>query len=169
MRDTIRRFLEGMPGVMARRSLSPTLDAIGNTASSQMLSSAALTTNTAVAKTGISDTYGIIDKTLVKIAASTNMPALVGTVTNATFGGWAFYSDASGNLTSSLLTQGATLGAVGFPSTPLKQALIGFVIINPTGAGNFIGGTTSLTDGTVVPNAVFCNCNAVPEPTLRVY
>jgi len=33
--------------------------------------------------------------------------------------------------------------------------MIGFAIINPTGTGNFVGGTTPLDDATVVPNAVY--------------
>ena len=36
---------------------------------------------------------------------------------------------------------------------PDGDAFFGFIIVNPTGTGNFVGGTTALDDGTVVPNA----------------
>lgn len=45
-------------------------------------------------------------------------------------------------------------------------AVFGYVIINPTGTGNFVGGTTALDDGTVVPNAVYVN---TPFPFLPGY
>ncbi len=44
-----------------------------------------------------------------------------------------------------------------FPTVPTNEAVLGFVEINPTGSGNFVGGTTALDDGTVVPNAVYVN------------
>jgi hypothetical protein len=41
--------------------------------------------------------------------------------------------------------------------------MIGFVIVNPTGTGDFVGGTTDLDDATVAPNAVYVN---TPFPIL---
>ena len=50
------------------------------------------------------------------------------------------------------------LGGTGTPVTVIDgEVVIGYVIINPTGTGNFVGGTTELDDSTVVPNAVFVN------------
>ena len=94
---------------------------------------------------------------LLSIAANTDMAALSGTVTNAKFNVYCFYIDSAGTLTSAMGTEGASLGAVVFPSTPADKACIGFIIVNPTGTGNFVGGTTALDDATVVPNVVYVN------------
>lgn len=99
----------------------------------------------------------IAGETLVSIAANTDMAALVGTVTNAKFNVYAFFVDAAGAVTTSMGTEGATLAAVIFPSVPANKACIGFIIVNPTGTGNFVGGTTALDDATVVPNVVYVN------------
>lgn len=109
----------------------------------------------ALAKTGAAISYYLANGILQKIAAATDMPALVGSVTNAKFNVYCFFVDQAGVTTSLMGTEGATLAAVRFPQFPLKKALIGFIIINPTGTGPFVGGTTALDDGTVVPNAVF--------------
>lgn len=96
-------------------------------------------------------------ETLVSIAANTDMAALSGTVTNAKFNVFMFYVDAAGTLTSAMGTEGATLAAVVVPDAPANKATIGFIIVNPTGTGNFVGGTTALDDATVVPNVVYVN------------
>ena len=48
----------------------------------------------------------------------------------------------------------------------MGKALIGFVVINPTGTGNFVGGTTPLDDATVVPNAAYVNTTEGFDPTV---
>lgn len=101
--------------------------------------------------------YAVVDGAIVTKAAGTNMPALVGTVTNATFNVFVFSVNAAGTLATRMGVAGATLAAVQFPEIPSTEAVIGFVIINPTGTGDFVGGTTNLDDVTVVPNAVFIN------------
>lgn len=103
--------------------------------------------------------------TLVSKAANTDMAALAGTVTNAKFNVFAFFGDSAGTLTTSMGTEGDTLAAVVFPTVPANKALIGFVIINPTGTGDFVGGTTPLDDATVVPNAVYVDCVGAFDPT----
>ena len=117
-----------------------------------------------VAKTGGSDCYALADGVLQKIAASTDMPALSGTVTNATFNVFAFFIDSGGTKTSAMGNAGTTLAGVTFPQFPTKKACIGFIIINPTGTGDFVGGTTALDDGTVVPNAVYVSLLAGFDP-----
>lgn len=109
--------------------------------------------SSAVVKT-VNTVYGQIGAALFSKAAA-DMAALVGTVTNAKFNVYVFMVDAAGTLTTSMGTEGATLGAVVFPAVAATKAVIGFVIINPTGTGNFVGGTTALDDGTVTPNAVY--------------
>lgn len=111
----------------------------------------------AVVKTGATAYYGICRGILVTKAAATDMPALVGTVTNAKFNVFAFFIDSAGAVTSQMGTEGATLAAVGIPVPPVGQATIGLVVINPTGTGNFVGGTTALDDATVVPTAAYIN------------
>lgn len=97
--------------------------------------------------------------------ATTDMAALSGTVTNAKFNVYCFFIDSAGTLTSAMGTEGATLGAVVFPAFDPSKVCIGFVIINPTGAGNFVGGTTALDDAGVVPNAVYVNTVGAFNPT----
>lgn len=91
------------------------------------------------------------------LAAATDMAALSGTVTNAAFNVYVFSVDAAGNLYSQMGTEGATLALVKFPNVPDNRAILGYITINPTGTGNFVGGTTALDDGTVVPTAVYVN------------
>ena len=85
------------------------------------------------------------------------MAALAGTVTNAKFNVFAFTVNAAGTLATRMGVEGATLGGITFPTIPDGEVVIGYVIINPTGTGNFVGGTTVLDDATVVPNAVYVN------------
>jgi hypothetical protein len=101
---------------------------------------------------------------LVKKALDTDMAALAGTVTNALFNVFCHYIDSAGTLTTSMGQQATTLGGVAFPPTTDGLAMIGFTIINPTGTGDFVGGTTVLDDATVVPNAVFVNTQGAFDP-----
>lgn len=94
------------------------------------------------------------------LAANTDMPVLVGTVKNATFNVYVFSMDKAGTLYSQMGINnggGSTLQAVQWPNVPPNRAVIGFIIINPTGTGDFVGGTTSVVDATVVPNVVYVN------------
>lgn len=158
MIDTITRYLSGIASVSDRNALAKILNPIADRESSGPLSTAGLVIKaggSALAKTGASAFYAIAQGKLVKIAASTDMPALVGTVTNAKFNVFCFFVTSGGTVTSAMGTEGATLAAVKFPPIPVGAAQVGFIIINPTGTGNFVGGTTALDDATVVPNAVF--------------
>lgn len=109
----------------------------------------------ALSKTGAAISYGVANGTAVKIAASTDQAAYSGTVTNAKFNVFVQYIDSASVLTSVMGTEGATLGAVVWPATVANKTVVSYTIINPTGTGNFVGGTTALDDGTVVPNAVY--------------
>jgi hypothetical protein len=106
-------------------------------------------------------TYAYIEGALVaKTTAEIN---LSGTVTADMFNVFVLSMDSAGAVTATMGTEAATLGGVTFPDLPDGSAMIGFVIINPTGTGNFVGDTTDLDDGTVVPNAVYIN---TPYPFL---
>lgn len=101
---------------------------------------------------------------LVKQAAA-DMAALSGTVTNTKFNVFCFFIDSGGTLSTVMGTEGATLAAVQFPAFDGSKVCIGFVIINPTGTGNFVGGTTNLDDATVVPNAAYVNTTGSFNPS----
>jgi hypothetical protein len=90
---------------------------------------------------------------VTKAAAET---ALVGTVAEGVFNVYALFVDATGTLSTVMGTAGATLAAVVVPQANATRAMLGMVIVNPT-TGNFVGGTTDLDDGTVVPRAVYVN------------
>jgi hypothetical protein len=89
--------------------------------------------------------------------ATADCAALSGTVTNATFNVYVFSVLVDGTLKTRMGTGAATRAGVVFPTIPDGEVVIGFVEINPTGTGDFVGGTTALDDATVVPNAVYVN------------
>lgn len=99
----------------------------------------------------------MINGSVVVTAINTDMPALVGTVAADAFNVFAFFINSAGTLRTAMGTAGATASAVVFPAKVAGEALIGYVSINPTGTGDFVGGTTALDDATVVPTAVYVN------------
>jgi len=113
----------------------------------------------------VADTYCYVDGVLVKIAAASEV-TLAGTVTAAKFNVYALTVDSAGTVTATMGTEGATLGAVVMPAVPADEAMIGFVIINPTGTGDFVGATTDLDDGTVAPGAVYINTIGSLNPNI---
>lgn len=168
MLDTISRFMGGITEVAFRQNLLSVFNPIGDRLSTQYFSSAGLAIKAGaspIVKAGTLS-YASVQGKLVKVAANTDMAALSGTVTNAKFNVYAFFIDGAGALTSAMGTEGATLAAVIFPPFPEGKAFIGFVIINPTGTGNFVGGTTALDDATVVPNAAYVNSHGAYDPSI---
>jgi hypothetical protein len=111
--------------------------------------------SSALAKT-VNTIYFTIDGAMFSKAAA-DMAAVAGTVTNAKFNVYVFTVTSAGTVGTQMGTEAATLGGVVFPTVADGKAIIGFVIVNPTGTGNFVGGTTALDDGTVVPGAVYVN------------
>lgn len=101
--------------------------------------------------------YASIDGALVKKTTAEITLTTANNVANAKFNVIVLSMDASGTVTPTNGTEAATLGAVVFPEVPEDEVVLGFVIINPTGTGGFVGGTTDLDDGTVAPNAVYIN------------
>lgn len=95
------------------------------------------------------------------IVADTDSDAFVGTVTNATYNVFVVRSTGNADNTVAMGTAGATLAAVVWPTAAAASvATWGFIIIHPTGTGDFVGGTTALDDATVIPNAVYGNIYA---------
>jgi hypothetical protein len=156
--DTLVHGLEGIANSTTQYIIRNLFFPLFARQTSRALNSAGLVIKTggsAVAKTGSAACYLLANGILQKIAAATDMPALSGTVANAAFNVFCFFIDSAGTVTSQIGTAGATLAAVQFPQFAVKQALVGFIVINPTGTGDFVGGTTALDDGTVVPNAAY--------------
>lgn len=109
----------------------------------------------AVAKIANTVYFMIDGQVYTKTTADTS--ALAGTVTNAKYNVFVFTLNSGGTFHTYMGTEAATLGAVAFPSVPDGEVAVGFVIINPTGTGNFVGGTTALDDATVAPGALYVN------------
>lgn len=169
MTNTIGQYLNGLAAPEDRAAILPIVNAIGDRLSSCSLSSAGLTIKSGsspTVKTGASAWYGAAQGKLQTKAAATDMPALSGTVTNATFNVYVFVIDASGTVTAAMGTAGSTLARAVFPSIPEGKAVIGCVLIHPTGTGNFVGGTTNLDDATVVPNAAYVNVTGPFDPSV---
>lgn len=101
--------------------------------------------------------YTLHDGVLAKKTTAELTLTTAHNVANAKFNVLLVSVNSSGTATVTAGTEGATLGAVVFPAVPSGDACVGFVIINPTGTGGFVGGTTDLDDATVVPNAVYVN------------
>jgi len=93
--------------------------------------------------------------------AAADCAALSGTVTHGKFNVFVFSVSAAGTLATQMGTEASTFNGVVFPTISDGQAVYGIVVINPTGTGNFVGGTTNLDDGTVVPNAAFLDIAGV--------
>jgi hypothetical protein len=164
---TLIQNLAAFPGTLLQIAARRVVQALWDRQTSRPITSAGLVIKaggSALAKTGSSATYLLANGIMQKISGSTDMPALVGTVTNATFNMYCFFIDSAGNVTSQIGIAGTTLAKMKFPQMPQKKALIGFVIINPTGTGDFVGGTTALDDATVVPNAAFISPTAGFDP-----
>lgn len=143
-------------GGLANAELRSAIGELQTNAVDMVLNTAALAIGTSKPKVLIANTiYATIAGVLAK--KTTAEIVLAGTVTNAYFNVFVLSMDASGTVTASMGTEGATIGALVFPAVPADDVVIGFVIVNPTGTGNFVGGTTDLDDATVVPNAVYVN------------
>lgn len=169
MIGTIRQWLAGVPDAKTGNALNNMLSPIGDRISTQSLSSAGLAIKaggSAIVKTGAAACYALCKGKLVTKDAATDMAALSGTVTAAAFNVYCFFVDAAGTLTSAMGIEGATLAAVVFPPIQEGKAMLGFVIINPTGTGDFVGGTSALDDATIVPNAAYVNTIGAFDPTV---
>lgn len=152
MRNTIAQYLAKIGAGNDREALVPVLQAIAAQVNTQALNSAGLVIKagtSTLAKTGASDFYATVGGRLVKIAASTDMPALTGlTITANRFNVACFFVDASGATSVLFGTESAAIGTVKWPDFPIDKALIGFLLI--THSSTFTGGTTALDTATTV-------------------
>lgn len=168
MKESVRMWVNPIRDNPTREAVDALIGYLADRLNSVSLTSAGLVITTGgstTVKNG-SAWYGFADAKLVTKAANTNMAAFSGTVVNGTFNVFAHFSDAAGTLSTVMGTAGSTLSAVVVPEKPIGSALIGYTIINPTGTGNFVGGTTAIDNATVVPNAVFINAIGAFDSTL---
>lgn len=84
-------------------------------------------------------------------------------VTNAMYNLCLLCIDDNGDMQIAAGTEAATLVAVVLPDTPADSCVVAMLEVNPTGTGNFVGGTTDLDDATVVPNAVYSDLGGHPD------
>lgn len=165
MRDTIRRYLEGIAAQRDARAIRSVIDPLGERYSSQSLNSAGLTIHgggSTLVKSGASDYYAVAKGVLVKIAASTDMPALVGSITAAKFNVFCFFIDSAAVVTVAMGTEGAAIGNIVFPQFPDSKALVGWILV--TYASAFVGGTTPLDTATTV----YVNAAGAFDPSVLV-
>lgn len=153
MAKTITKDNSSLAQSTVRTALGKLQDAVVD----QLLNTAGLTLgSSSKPKLKIANTiYALVTGILVK--KTTAEIVVSGTVTNAKFNVFVLSINNAGTVTASMGTEGATIGAVVFPTIPADSAVIGFAIVNPTGTGNFVGGTTDFDDATVAPNAVYVN------------
>ena len=171
MMEPLAQRLLAIPDKAVARALQLLLEPYVERMRSCALSTAGLVIkagSSALAKTGSDITHYIANGVKGRIAGSTDMPALVGTVTNAKFNVFVFTVDSGGTVRVQIGVEGATEAAIKWPVLDQKRAILGMIIINPTGTGNFVGGTTALDDVTVVPNAQYISPVGVFDPTTKI-
>lgn len=98
----------------------------------------------------------IIAGILGTAVSAADTAALSGTTANAKFALYECRSTGGANQTTAKGADSAALINAAYPAAPgVGVATYGVIIINPTGTGGFVGGTTALDDATVIPNAVY--------------
>lgn len=168
MANPLSQRLNGIGSARDKFILAQALTPLYDEMSSQTLTSAGLVITGAggtTAKTGAVATTAVIKGRLSSIAAGTSMAALSGSVTNGRFNVYAFYLLPNGTTISAMGTEATTLGGVIFPPVPTQTSTLGFLIVNPTGTGPFVGGTTPLDSAGVVPNAQYISIIGAFEPS----
>lgn len=147
----VNQQLAAMDSQNEQAALRPLLNALADRMSSQATSTAGLVIkaeNNVLAKTGAAAFAGVANGVPVAIAASTDMPALTGTITAAKYNVYCFFIDSASVVTVAQGTEGATLAAVKFPPFPVGKALVGYLVI--TYASTFTGNSTALDTATTV-------------------
>ena len=166
MLDTMTRYLAGVAANADRQSLRQVLAPVVDRYASLPLNSAGLVIKAGggvLAKTGAADFYAVANGTLVKIAAGTDMPSLLGLVITAnSFNVACFFIDSAAVVTVAFGTQATTIGGVVWPQFPAQKSLVGFLLI--THSSTFTGNTTPLDTATTV----FVNATSGFDPTVRL-
>lgn len=150
--DNLIRTLAPVAAAKDRMAVRQAVAPLTDRSSSCALNAAGLVIKaggSALAKTGASDQYLVVDGALVKIASATDMPALTGINIGAgKYNVVCFFVDKAGTVTASAGTEATAIADVKWPAFPAKQALVGALLI--TYASAFTGGTTALDTATTV-------------------
>lgn len=168
MKESVRMWVNPIRDNPTREAVDALIGYLADRLNSVSLSNAGLVIkagSSALVKNGTA-WYGLAEGKLVKVAANTDMAALSGTVTNAKFNVFAHFITSAGTLSTVMGTEASTLAGVVAPEKPIGSALIGYTIINPTGTGDFVGGTTAIDSATVVPNVAYINAIGAFDSTL---
>ena len=170
MKATLAQFLHGMSSDKDKSAVYAALKGVFDRLSCVTLNSAALRikggSGSPIVQTN-AVYQGVVKGKLITKATSQDV-ALAGSVTNLLFNVYVIFIDELAAYSSAMGIEAASLALVKFPPIPEGKAVVGYVIVNPTGTGNFVGGTTNLDDGTVAPNAVFVNTLGPFDPTALV-
>lgn len=150
MQDTLSAYLAGVTEPRSRAALTQILRPIADRMSCQATTSAGLviSATTTKAKIGAVPFAGVVRGIPVAIAAATDMPALVGSITAGSYNVFCFFIDAASVVTVAMGIEATTLAGVKFPTFPEGKALVGYLVV--TYASAFVGGTTVLSTATTV-------------------
>lgn len=152
MQATIQQYLTLIGSGNDRKALSDLFQGVAGLASRVALTSAGLgikTATSALAKTGGSITYALVNGRLVAVPANTDMPALTGlNITANAFNVACFFVNGAGTLSVRYGREATAIGRVVFPDYPNDSAPLGFALI--THSSTFVGGTTALDTATTV-------------------
>lgn len=154
MTATLQQWLEQVAVGRTRFALLEILASVIDRFSSCATSSAGLAIKaggSTLAKTGSAVTNLNANGIPVALAASTDMPALVGSITAASFNVFCFFIDSASVVTVAMGTEATTLAGVVYPPFPQGKALVGFLTV--TYASTFVGGTTPLDTATTTYNS----------------
>ena len=148
MQDTLTRYIGTMAASNDANALRPVFEPLVDRYSSQPLASAGLVISSTATKAKIGATafHAVTKGRLVTIAAGTDMPALVGSITAASFNVFCFFIDSDSTVTVAMGTEATTRVDVTFPPFPKEESLVGFLIV--TYSSTFVGGTTALSTAT---------------------
>lgn len=106
----------------------------------------------------------VVDNVFYTTALTDDFWTLTGfDCTNALYNKCLLCIDSAGAMQIGEGTEAATAAGVVLPDLPADSAVVAILQVNPTGTGNFVGGTTDLDDGTVVPNATFTDVLTHPD------
>jgi len=98
------------------------------------------------------------------LAATDNYWDLTGfNVTNGMYNLCLLCIDDAAAMQIGIGTEAALLADVVLPDTPADSCVVAMVEVNPTGVGNFVGGTSDLDDAGIVPNAVYTDLSGHPD------
>ena len=108
--------------------------------------------SSALAKTGATLMLANVNGTLVSVAASTDLPAFVGSIATLKAAAWPFYIDSAGTVTIGTKTADAADAVTALKlieATPTNKALLAIIVVLNGAGTTWVGGTTALDSASV--------------------